>query len=107
MIKRAIPVFAMSCVLAATSHVQAQDVGAGERMAQTWCSNCHVVDAAQQKAGNDGVPSFPSIARRASTTQMSLTVFLSTPHGRMPDYSLTRTEIGNVAAYILSLRDKP
>ncbi|MEY4966379.1 MAG: hypothetical protein RL274_1962 [Pseudomonadota bacterium] len=92
---------------AAANPAWAQDVGAGERIAQTWCNNCHVVDSAQQKGGSDAVPSFPAIAKMASTTQMSLTVFLSTPHGRMPDFSLTRNEIRNVSAYILSLRDMP
>jgi mono/diheme cytochrome c family protein len=104
MLMRAMPVLVMLCATA--NPAWAQDVGAGERIAQIWCNNCHVVDSAQ-KGGSDAVPSFPSIARKASTTQMSLTVFLSTPHGRMPDFSLTRTEISNVSAYILSLRDRP
>lgn len=97
----------MLCLLAAANLAQAQDVGAGERIAKTWCNNCHVVASGQQKGGSDAVPSFPSIAKMISTTQMSLTVFLSTPHGRMPDFGLTRTEIRNVSAYILSLRVSP
>jgi hypothetical protein len=35
---------------------------------------------------------------------MSLHAFLSTPHHRMPDYSLSRQEIADISAYILSLK---
>lgn len=107
MLLRPLPVFAMLCALVAALPAQAQDAGAGERIAQSWCSRCHVVDSGQQQGGNDAVPSFPAIARRASTSQASLTVFLATPHARMPDFNLTRAEIENVAAYILGLRDRP
>jgi cytochrome c len=86
-----------------TSAVQAQDISAGKQIAQTWCSGCHQVDRQERKTGNDAVPSFPSVAQMNSTTAMSLSAFLSTPHGRMPDYALSRTEIQNVSAYILSL----
>ena len=40
----------------------------------------------------------------ASTTSMSLRVFLQTPHPSMPDYRLTREELDDVVAYILTLR---
>ncbi len=39
-----------------------------------------------------------------STTALSLRVFLQTPHARMPDLNLTQDEIGDVAAYILTLK---
>ena len=73
-------------------------------LAQTWCSGCHRVDGEAKRIQSDAVPSFTSIAQMGSTTVMSLSAFLSTPHSRMPDYALTRTEIENVSAYILSLR---
>lgn len=100
------PLLLAAGVLGATPG-HAQDVEAGKLIAQTWCSRCHVVDVRSPGAGNDVVPSFPAIAKMPSTTQMSLTAFLSTPHMRMPDFSLSRTEIRNVSAYILSLRDAP
>jgi mono/diheme cytochrome c family protein len=95
-------------VLAAASLManaaKAQDIYAGRQLAQTWCSGCHQVDNRARKAGNDAIPSFPSIAQMNSTTAMSLAAFLSTSHGRMPDYALSETEIQNVSAFILSLR---
>lgn len=86
-------------------HAFAQDVGAGETIAKTWCAGCHEVSANGRRAGSDATPpSFVSVANMSSTTAMSLDVFLSTPHPQMPDYSLSRNDITNVSAYILSLR---
>ena len=80
------------------------DPEAGRALAQRWCSSCHMTSATQEKALANGVPTFSGIARMRSTTQLSLRVFLQTPHFRMPDLHLTQTEIGDVTAYILSLR---
>jgi mono/diheme cytochrome c family protein len=63
-------------------------------------------DPGQQRQGTDAVPTFAAIAAMKSTTAMSLTAFLSTSHTPMPDYSLSRDDIANVSAYILSLRKK-
>jgi mono/diheme cytochrome c family protein len=83
----------------------AADIPTGQRLAQMWCMGCHVVDSSRRRTDSDAVPSFASIAQRPSTTQRSLTVFLSASHGRrMPNYSLSRDEIRDVTAYILSLR---
>jgi len=79
----------------------AQDVEAGRQIAERWCQACHAIGSAPIR--NDTVPSFQEIARGPGVTSLSLHVFLSTPHHRMPDYSLTRQEIADVSAYILSL----
>lgn len=86
---------------------RAQDIENGKRIAQMWCSNCHLVDPQKRKANTDAVPTFASIAQAPSTTEMSLAAFLTNPHGDMPDLILSRTEIQNISAYILSLRQKP
>jgi mono/diheme cytochrome c family protein len=83
----------------------AQDVAAGETVAKRWCAGCHEVGANGRQTSSDATPpSFVSVANMSSATAMSLSVFLSTPHPRMPDYSLSRNDITNVSAYILSLR---
>ncbi|HWC62361.1 MAG TPA: c-type cytochrome [Rhizomicrobium sp.] len=89
----------------AANAATAQDIAAGEHIATTWCAGCHQVGKEQPGARNDAVPSFVSVAKMSSTTATSLQVFLSTSHGKMPDYSLSRNEIRNVSAYILSLRE--
>lgn len=82
---------------------QAQDIEAGRAIATRWCSNCHNVTAGGGTA-TDRIPSFLSISQMSSTTLMSLTVFLQTPHNRMPDFNLTRREIADVSSYILDLK---
>ena len=80
------------------------DPVAGQRVAQMWCANCHVV-AADGPRGTDAAPTFPAIAGRGSTAD-GLRAFLATQHGRMPNLSLTNTDIENVVAYLLSLKGK-
>ena len=103
-----IAVFLFAATIAGIGPSAAQNLPDGERIAKTWCAGCHRVSPEEGGRPNDAVPSFSSIAQMKSTTQMSLQAFLSTSHARMPDYSLSRNEIRNVSAYILSLRhDKP
>jgi cytochrome c len=80
------------------------DPAAGRALAQRWCDTCHVVDQEQQRGTSTGAPTFTAIASMKSTTPMALRVFLQTPHGRMPDLHLTRGEIDDVVAYIVSLK---
>jgi mono/diheme cytochrome c family protein len=98
--------FFIAAVLLAAGAARGQEVQNGKGIAQLWCSDCHLVDPREQKSGRNSAPSFLSIARMKSTTEASLAAFLSTPHGRggMPDLVLNREEIGDVSAYILSLR---
>jgi cytochrome c len=95
-------VFIAALVAAATA--SAQDIRAGKDIAQATCGGCHIVDPKGQKTGSDAVPTFAAIARMPSTTAASLTVFLSSPHSPMPDLVLSRQEIRDLVAYILSLR---
>ncbi len=87
----------------AMSGAHAADLADGKALAEKWCSHCHLTGPGQKRAG-DAAPTFTSIARMPSTTEMSLKAFLQTPHVRMPDYQLTRAEIDDLSAYILSLR---
>jgi mono/diheme cytochrome c family protein len=99
-------VFSATVMLAAGA-ARAQDVKVGKAIARVWCSNCHLVDPQEQRTARDGVPTFLAIARMKSTTEMSLAAFLKTPHGGLPDSTLSRTEIQDVTGYILSLRQSP
>jgi mono/diheme cytochrome c family protein len=80
------------------------DPAAGRALARRWCDTCHVVDQQQQRGTSTGAPTFAAIADMKSATPMALRVFLQTPHGRMPDLHLTRDEIDDVVAYIVSLK---
>jgi len=85
---------------------QAGDPAAGRRLAERWCSGCHVIGPGASGPASDAVPTFPAVARMGSTTEMSLRAFLQTPHPRMPNFQLSRQETDDVVAYILSLRER-
>ena len=97
----------IAAFLLAVSAARAQNVESGKHIAQTWCSGCHRIAVEGQKTGRDVAPSFSSIAQMKSTTSISLAAFLSTPHPHMPNYVLSRTEMRDVSAYIISLRKSP
>jgi mono/diheme cytochrome c family protein len=80
------------------------DVTEGDRLAHILCVNCHVVDLKGPVIRTDRVPSFSWIANQEGLTPTTLPAWLSTAHERMPDLSLTRNEIRQVSAYIMSLR---
>lgn len=92
--------------LLATTQALAQGTGdpiAGRQLVQTWCAGCHAIDRAAT-TGTDNVPSMPAIAARPAVTADGLRAFLAEPHGRMPNLSLSRREIDDAIAHILSLR---
>jgi mono/diheme cytochrome c family protein len=100
-----IPVF-VSLALAAAAPAAAQSTGnalAGQALARQWCASCHLIGTGEGRT-TDAAPPFEAVARRASTTETSLRVFLQTPHRRMPNYTLTRQETDDVVAYIVGLR---
>ncbi|HKU55113.1 MAG TPA: cytochrome c [Rhizomicrobium sp.] len=80
------------------------EVTEGGRIARTLCVNCHMVDASGPATGSDRLLSFSWIANQKGLTSTTLPAWLSTSHQRMPDFNLTRDEIRQVSAYILSLR---
>lgn len=113
---RRLPIAGLAAFLAAASagasagaaHAQIAtgDPVSGHRIADTWCGNCHVVSRSPGSTTTDTAPTFESIARMPSTTTLSLRAFLQTPHRSMPDYQLSRTDLDDVIAYILSLRGR-
>jgi len=54
----------------------------------------------------DGVPAFRTIANDRNKGATKIKLFLSRPPRRMPDFVLTRREIGDLTAHMLSLRDR-
>jgi mono/diheme cytochrome c family protein len=80
------------------------DVRAGQRLAVTWCANCHQIAPGGPGPSTDAAAAFSSIAAMPSTTSMSLRVFLQSPHANMPDYRLTREQLDDLVAYLLAQR---
>ena len=80
------------------------DPAAGLRLASAWCADCHRIAPAGPGPASDAAPAFAAVAAMPSSTRMSLAAFLQTPHPRMPNYQLSRDELDDVIAYLLSLR---
>lgn len=99
-------------VIAATSllsgTVEAQihpDAKTGHEIASKLCSGCHIVDSsAGGKTMPADVPTFEEIANQPDQTTERIAGRIVIPHPPMPTIQLTREEIGDVAAYIMSLR---
>jgi len=92
--------------LAAADPANAERLAEGRRIAETWCANCHLVGPGSKGPAGDAAPPFGAIAGMTSTTSMSLRAFLTTPHGRMPDYRLTNAQIDAVSDWILAQRQR-
>gem|GEM_PF-2471453 len=77
---------------------------AGRDAAMRLCAGCHAVAAEQARNATDAAPPFIALARDPAITELSLPVFLKTPHSRMPSVVLASEEIANITSYVLSLR---
>lgn len=100
----ALVVIGMVAALPVRAQTEPGDTREGQRIAATWCANCHRVAPGGPGPATDAAPPFQAVARMPSTTSMSLRAFLQTPHVNMPDFRLARTELDDVVAYILSLK---
>ena len=98
---------ALLLLLLATHWVKAQTIPgnplAGEQLARLQCAECHLMPGGQ-RATAAGIPTFQAIGNNPRVTALSLNAFLQTPHDRMPNIMLTRREIDDLVAYILSLK---
>jgi len=95
-------VFVSLALAAATTRPTCADATRGSQLAQQWCASCHVTGGSPAGSLQQGPPSFYTIA--GARTGGQLRVFLSHPHGAMPDLSLTRQEIDDLVSYIETLR---
>jgi mono/diheme cytochrome c family protein len=79
----------------------------GKELAERLCTNCHLVGAAQQQHANVDVPSFHEIANQSGQTAGAIMAHIVLPKHPMPQIPLEKNEMADLAAYILSLRDRP
>jgi mono/diheme cytochrome c family protein len=99
----ALPLFASLAFAGVTSQ---PDPVQGKILAEKLCTNCHLVGSAQQQQpANADVPSFQEIADREGQTAGAITARIMLPKHPMPQIPLTKAELTDLAAYILSLRD--
>ena len=80
------------------------DPANGKALAERLCTNCHIVNADQEQAIAD-IPSFKEIGSRPGQTEGTIMAFIVLPKHPMPQIPLTKSELADLSAYILSLRD--
>jgi mono/diheme cytochrome c family protein len=90
---------ALVVAAALTGGAFAADARKGETLAKRWCAACHIV-ASDQQRGTAQSPPFSAIANKPGFSETVLAYFLLTPHPRMPDMNLSRSEAADLAAYI-------
>jgi mono/diheme cytochrome c family protein len=103
----ALPLFASLALAGVTSK---PDPVAGKALAEKLCTNCHLVGSAQQQQpANADVPTFQEIANREEQSAGAIVARIILPKHPMPQIPLTKAELSDLAAYILTLRktDKP
>ncbi len=76
----------------------------GLKLAQTLCTNCHLIEGAAGHTVTVGIPSFSGIANKPGQTGANIERILIAPHAPMPDMKLSHPEIQNLIAYIDNLR---
>jgi mono/diheme cytochrome c family protein len=91
------------CVLAILTQPAAADVDQGKAIAKRWCASCHLVERGQTSA-TDQAPPFTYFATMTDFDQNKLAFLLLLPHPNMPNVSLNRAEISDLADYVRSLK---
>ena len=76
----------------------------GKALAQRLCFTCHLVTSEQIHANVD-IPSFREIASRQGQTEGSIMAKIVIPKHPMPVIPITKSELNDLAAYIMTLRD--
>lgn len=93
--------------VATVDAAQAQELGSaqqGLRLARAQCAECHLVDKVADRSSNAAAPSFERIANVPGMTSAALTAALRTSHETMPNVIIKGNDMGDLVAYILSLK---
>ncbi len=90
----------------AGSVTNAPDPTHGQELASKLCSNCHLIGTGQQEKVNADVPSFHEIANKQGQTAGTIMAHIMIPKHPMPTIPLTKSELADLSAYILTLREK-
>jgi mono/diheme cytochrome c family protein len=90
-------------MIAITAPSAAADADHGKEMARRWCASCHLVEHGQTIA-TDHAPPFTYLAKTPGFDENKLAFLLLLPHPNMPQLSLNRAEVADLADYIRSLK---
>lgn len=76
----------------------------GRKLAERFCTVCHVVGGTADGSVPVGPPPFTAIANKPGQTAEHIKGVLIQPHAPMPDLQLTNDEIHSLLAYLQTLR---
>ena len=96
-------------ILVSTGAQAQEDVGdsdAGLAVASQICASCHAITRAQRMSPLLTAPRFEDVANTPGMTAMALFVWMRTSHPTMPNIILEPEDLGNVVAYLLSLKER-
>lgn len=79
----------------------------GKELAEVLCAQCHLNEGQGEKQGPMGIPGFRAVANRQGQTLEGIVAWLKSVPPIMPNHHLTQDEMFEIAAFIMSLRDKP
>lgn len=102
----AVSIFLGGVAAVAGPVTSAPDAGHGKQLASRLCSNCHLVGDPQQQQVNADVPSFQEIANKTGQSAGAIMARILLPKHPMPVIPLTKSELSDLAAYILTLREE-
>ena len=95
-------------IWATATSAQAAQVGSaqrGLRLAREICADCHLVVKEAGRSTAPDAPTFATIAATPGLTSAALTAMLQTSHRTMPNVVIKGDDIGDIVAYILSLKE--
>jgi mono/diheme cytochrome c family protein len=81
----------------------AQNVENGRRLSERLCAECHAIGSGPGKG--KGVPSFASIANKATGTSEMIAAFLRLPHATMTNSPLSPQDARDIAALIMGMKE--
>lgn len=85
----------------------AQEVPRGLAYARTHCASCHAVAPGDRASPNPAAPPFETVADMTGMTNIVLNVWLRSKHPSMPDIAVPDAHVGDLSAYLASLRGEP
>lgn len=95
-----------SSPLAAQTVPGKPDPARGQSLAEKLCSNCHVATATKGRPVKADIPTFREIAKREGRTDAWIAGKIILPAHPMPTFNLSRSDIGDLVAFITSLKEE-
>lgn len=96
----------LSGINAAGAQALPGDPVLGRDLALKVCVECHQVEPGEREGELPDPPAFQNLADTPAMTPLALRVFLTTPHGDMPNLILTDAEVDDAIAWIHSLKSR-